>query len=121
RVREMSYKKPRKILIIEPGYFTNNTMFLRALGTVDTPQSLREARKNGTLAEILRSYRTVNPYPIPTLIDIDKTTTLQYNAHTGKYLLLVPVTAPPKKYISKKIDCGCDGGGRTFMTTYSIN
>jgi IS605 OrfB family transposase len=52
---------------------------------------------------------------------VNKTTILQYNLHARKYLLFVPITTPQKKYLAEKIDCGCDGGGRTFLTTFSIN
>ena len=94
RVREMSYDKPRKILIIESSFFKNGQLFPEILGQIASSSSLYH---------------------------VNKTTTLHYNLHTGNYLLLVPITTKQKTYEAKKIDCGCDGGGRTFMTTYSVN
>jgi len=94
RVRNISYNKKQKILIIESNLFNGTTFCSRTFKTMKSSKPLD---------------------------DIDRTVTLQFDARTGKYILLVPITTPEKQSIAKKIDCGADPGGRTFMTLYSNN
>jgi len=104
RVREMSYNKSRKILIIEPSFFGKSNSFHETLGTIFSTIFGKETMESEYSLE-----------------GINKTTTLQFNTHTKKYILLVPKIMEPNEKLINKIDCGGDGGGRTFFTFYSKN
>ena len=104
RVREMSYKKSRKILIIESSFFKKSNSFRKDYGTM-FPRTFGE--------ETMESQ-----YPLE---DIDKTTTLFFDNRTKKYILMVPKIIKQKKKLINEVDCGADGGGRTFFTIYSKN
>jgi IS605 OrfB family transposase len=104
RVREMSYNKPKKILIIESSFFGPSDSFHKDLGTM--------------FASIFGKGTVETSYPLE---DITKTATLQFNNRTKKYILFVPEILEQDLILKNEIDCGGDGGGRTFYTFYSKN
>ena len=55
------------------------------------------------------------------LTEVNKTTILQYNKTTGKYILLVPIVKETGKIYKNDISCGIDLGVRTFASIYSEN
>ena len=94
RVREWDIHKRRKILKIEEALFSNG-----AFCTSTFP----EMESSGDL-------NTVN-----------RTSTLQYDRDTGKYILFVPRLLKKHTVINKQLSCGIDPGVRTFATVYSQN
>jgi IS605 OrfB family transposase len=93
RVRSWKYQRRRYILKFEPDRFYNGTF-------------------RGLLKNILAS---------SSLVDIQSTTTLQYDRDTKKYILLVPISNKPKDRVTNDLDCGIDLGVRTFASVYSEN
>jgi len=55
------------------------------------------------------------------LSSIDRTSTLQFDSNTRKYILLVPKVIEKRKIQKNKLDCGIDPGVRSFLTVYSKN
>lgn len=92
RVRAWSNKRSRKILIIEKGYFRNNTLCKSIFGQINSSEPFDQ---------------------------IDRTVTLQYNKNTHKYILLVPSILEEKIIIKNHLNAGVDLGVRSFATTYS--
>jgi transposase len=93
-VKEWSNNRRKKILIIESSFFKNKTIF---------PRTFLFMKSSGSLSKI------------------NRTSILQYNKDTGKYILFVPDAIKPKKIINKKLSGGIDLGVRTFATSYSQN
>jgi hypothetical protein len=94
RVREWAHHKRRKIIKIEPSFFKNKTFCQNIFPIMESSESLT---------------------------NINRTTTLQYDSNTKKYILLVPYAIDKKKIIHDKLECGIDPGVRTFATVYSKN
>ena len=82
------------IIKIEPGYFRNGTI----------------------CSSIFPTMKSSKP-----LTNITKTSTLQYDKCTKKYILLVPRNKKQKISTKKKISAGIDLGVRSFATVYSKN
>ena len=92
RIRKLSKNRTRKILKLESLCFNNNTFCRRVFPEMKSSSNLN---------------------------DITKTSTLQYNSDTKKYILLVPRVMEPSKITKKETSCGIDLGVRTFATVYS--
>ena len=94
RVREWSKSKRKKILKIESSFFTSDTFCSRVFKTMNASDDFSS---------------------------VTRTTTLQFDQDTGKYILLVPTALPQQQIIKPIEDAGGDMGVRSHITTYSKN
>lgn len=96
RLRNMKKIRRKKILIIESRLFSKS--------------------KNGFCTSVLKNIKSTS-----SLKDVKKTSILQYDKHTRKFILYVPVENESTNQINRSYKCGIDPGIRTFLTCYSKN
>ena len=94
RVRPWKSTRSRMIIKIEKGFFRDGTIYPDVFPNIESSKPLT---------------------------DITRTSTLQYDKCTKKYILFVPRHKPQEKVMIDKISAGIDLGARSFATVYSQN